>query len=285
MTMKDWTCTQRCSALRGITASLLVWTSLATAGPLASQTDYYNTDRYRPVRVEDAYATETYALEVKLAPLRLERSSGGSYHWGLDPEIAYGVLPRTSIEMGLPFGISEGIDGETSVGFEGMSLSVFHNLNVETRTLPAFGLRGDLSLPVGNRGSDRVRPSLTLLATRTFPALRVHLNALVTPGGVEDAEHGTAGAHETPRWLVGVAADRVFPLDALLLTSSVHASAGFAADAPVEWHTEAGARYQISPYLALDAGVGRRFTGETGWYLTFGSALHIGVRSLIRQAR
>lgn len=37
---------------------------------LAAQTDYYNTDAGRPVQVEDAYATERYAFEMKLAPVR-----------------------------------------------------------------------------------------------------------------------------------------------------------------------------------------------------------------------
>jgi hypothetical protein len=72
------------------------------SGAPAAQKDYYNLDKNRPVRIEDAYATERYALEVKVAPLRLERERGGVYHWGFDPEIAYGILPRTSIEVGIP---------------------------------------------------------------------------------------------------------------------------------------------------------------------------------------
>jgi hypothetical protein len=52
------------------------------AAPLAAQTDYYNTDAGRPVLIEDAYPTERYAFELQLAPLRLERVSGGVYNWG-----------------------------------------------------------------------------------------------------------------------------------------------------------------------------------------------------------
>jgi len=67
-----------------------------------AQTDYYNTDRDRPVRIEDAFVTERYAFELKMAPVRLERSIGGSYRWGVEPELAYGILPRTQWEIGLP---------------------------------------------------------------------------------------------------------------------------------------------------------------------------------------
>ena len=64
---------------------------LTTVGALVSlggfatradaQTDYYNTDRGRPVQIEDAYPTERYAFELKLAPVRLERARGGLYRW------------------------------------------------------------------------------------------------------------------------------------------------------------------------------------------------------------
>ena len=77
--------------------------ALALLVPAAAhgQTDYYNTDRGRPVQVEDAYVTERHAFELKLAPVRLERTNGGAYNWGLEPEIALGILPRTQVELGV----------------------------------------------------------------------------------------------------------------------------------------------------------------------------------------
>jgi hypothetical protein len=118
--------------------------------PAAAQKDYYNLDKNRPVRIEDAYATERYALEVKVAPLRLERERGGVYHWGFDPEIAYGILPRTSVEVGFPLAVIDGGEGGRTSGLWGIELSAFHNLNIETRTLPALGMRADVTLPVGS---------------------------------------------------------------------------------------------------------------------------------------
>jgi hypothetical protein len=258
--------------------------ALAGAMPLAGQTDYYNTDKNRPVRVEDAYATERYALEAKLAPLRLERATGGRYQWGIHPEIAYGILPRTSVEVGLPIDIIEAFDGSgASAGLAGVDLSVFHNLNRETRTVPALAVRGDLALPVGRWGPDRVRPSVTGILTRTFPLARFHLNAGWSFG--PDAQPDEELAHLGERWFAGVAVDRSDPLRALLYTGSVHAERSIVPGGEVEWNVTGGARYQVSPYLALDAGVGRRLTGEAAWFVTFGSAIHIGFRPLIPGVR
>jgi hypothetical protein len=260
---------------------------LLVAAPATAQKDYYNLDKNRPVRIEDAYATERYALEVKVAPLRLERERGGVYHWGFDPEIAYGILPRTSIEVGFPFAVVDGGEDGRSAGLSGIELSLFHNLNIETRTLPALGVRGDLLLPVGGLSGDRIYPALTGLATRSYPWARFHVNAQYTFGAAPDetALDPEVVPHETSRWLAGIAVDRVFPLDAYLLIADVYAQQPLHADDPIEWNAGAGIRYQVNPFLAIDAGVGRRLTGDPAWYFTFGSAYHLGVRALMPGVR
>jgi hypothetical protein len=257
---------------------------LGVAAPLAAQKDYYNLDKNRPVRIEDAYATERYALEVKVAPLRLERERGGVYHWNFDPEIAYGILPRTSIEVGFPFAIIDGADGVgRRSGLARIQLSAFHNLNIETRGLPGLGLRADATLPVGSLSGEGVYPAITGIATRSYPWARFHVNAQYTFGAAP--AEGETVPHETSRWLAGVAVDRVFPLDAYLLIADVYAQQPLHADDPIEWNAGAGIRYQVNPFLALDAGVGRRLTGDTAWYLTFGSAYHLGFRALMPGVR
>ncbi len=261
-----------------------VATLLLIAAPAAAQKDYYNLDKNRPVRIEDAYATERYALEVKVAPLRLERERGGVYHWGFDPEIAYGILPRTSVELGFPFAFIDGGEGEgRTSGLSGIELSLFHNLNIETRTLPALGLRADVTLPVGSLAGDGVYPALTAIATRSFPWARFHVNAQYTFGG-EPAD-GDVVPHEASRWLAGLAVDRVFPLDAYLLIADLYAQQPLHANDPVEWNAGTGIRYQVNPFLAIDAGVGRRLTGDPAWYFTLGSAYHLGFRTLMPGVR
>ena len=63
---------------------------------------FYNLDALRPNRVEDALATERYALDAQLAPLRLERFSDGSYRWRSEPKLSYGILPFTELEVRAP---------------------------------------------------------------------------------------------------------------------------------------------------------------------------------------
>ena len=158
----------------------LVAASAAGAGRLAAQTDYYNTDAGRPLTMEDAYPVERRAVELQLAPLRLERARGGVYHWGVEPELAVGLLPRTQLEIGFPLAFVEGVGRRTS-GLAGVELSALHNLNVET-TIPALAVVGDVLLPAGGLGPDRAYASVKGIATKTFSFARFHVNGQYTIG-------------------------------------------------------------------------------------------------------
>lgn len=265
--------------------------SLATFAPAAAhaQTDYYNTDRGRPVQIEDAYVTERYAFELKLAPVRLERSPGGTYNLGLEPEIALGILPRTQVEVGLPLAFVEQGSQRRS-GIAGIDLSAMHNFNAETEGLPALGLRGDVLLPVGSLAADRAYASLTGMLTRTFTAARVHFNGQYTFGAEPTVPTGTTlggpGAVEISRWLAGGAIDKTFPLSSTLVTAELYGRKPLDSAASVEYTAGAGTRFQLSPTVSLDGGFGRRLNGpEQGWYVTFGSAYAFGVRSLFPGGR
>jgi hypothetical protein len=256
---------------------VLIALGAAPAG-LAAQTDYYNTDAGRPVRIEDAYPVERYAFEAQVAPLRLERTDAGEYHWEIEPELAYGILPRTHLEVGLPLVFADA--GETGDGFGigGIGLSLLHNLNLETRTLPAFAVAAEAVLPVGNSVPDRVYPSVKGNATRTFELARVHLNAQYTFGSAPDLEESVG---DVSRWMAGVAVDKTFPLRAALLIADVFVEQPLHEEADLSWTIEAGTRYQLNPFFSLDAGIGRRLTGaDRGWFLTFGAARAFAVRSL-----
>jgi hypothetical protein len=279
----------RTGALEGVTAGGLVIALIAGAAPLAAQTDYYNLDRNRPAQVEDAYATERYAFELKAAPIRLEREASGAYHWGFDPELAYGILPRTHVEVGLPLAVIDGGDAGTRSGLTGIELSALHNVNMETRSLPALGIRADLVLPVGGLSHDRAYPSVTGLATRTYRWARIHVNAGYAFGAApEAAEEGdpAAGveglpAEELSRWLAGVAIDRAFPLRALLVIGEVYARQPLEEADPVGWHAGVGFRYQVNPYLTVDAGIGHRLTGDATWHITLGSTFAFALRPFV----
>jgi hypothetical protein len=136
----------------------------------------------------------------------------------------------------------------------------------------------EATLPVGSLAPDETYASLKGIATRTFPWARFHLNGQYTfgPDAGADDEVG-----EASRWMAGVAVDRAFPLRSILLIADVFAEQPLVDGAELAWTAEAGFRYQTSPQFNIDFGMGRRFTGDRGWFLTFGAAHAFAVRNLL----
>ena len=247
---------------------------LAIAAPLRAQTDYYNTDAGRPIAIEDAYPIERRALELQVAPLRLERVGGGAYQWAIEPEIAIGLLRRTQLEIGVPLAYLDRRAGR-SAGAAGAEISVLHNLNAET-AIPALGVAASVLVPAGPLGPERTYPSLKALLTRTFAWARLHLNAEYTFG--DEAGRDATSQRELTRWMAGAAIDRTFPLESFLLTAEAIALQPIIENEPVAWQSAAGIRYQLSPRVATDAGFGIRLTGDDhGWFATFGAAVAVGL--------
>lgn len=253
-------------------------TLLAAGAPhaAAAQTDFYNTDAGRPITIEDAVPIERRALELQLAPLRLSRARGGVYQWGIEPEVAIGVLPRTQLEFGAPFAYVDAGAGRRASGLAGIDVSLLHALNVET-SIPALAVAADVLLPVGALAPARAYPSVTGLVTRTFSRARLHVNGRWTVGDRLPADVATTGA-ELSRWQAGAALDRTFPLRSLLVTGELFARQPLRTGADVEWNTGGGVRYQLGPRLAGDAGAGYRLTGDDrGWFATVGAAVALGL--------
>lgn len=263
-----------CSATAFIGA---VAASALTTPAAFAQTDFYNTDAGRPVSVEDAYPIEQRALELQLAPLRLSRAARGIYTWGIEPEVAIGLLPRTQFEIGLPLAFIDRGAGRRSAGLAGIELAALHNLNVET-SIPALAVAAEMLLPVGGLAPDRGYPSIKGIATKTFSWARFHVNWGYTLGDrIADTGDEADGAPELSRWMSGVAVDRTFPLRSLLLTAELVARQPLVVATDVQWETAAGARYQLTPRIAVDGGAGVRLTGEPEWFATFGAALSVGL--------
>lgn len=243
-----------------------------------AQTDYYNTDAGRPITVEDAYPVERRAFELQLAPLRLERAAGGVYTWTIEPEVAYGILPRTHVEVGVPIAYQDiGIGtGRTTTGIAGIELGVFHNLNTET-SLPALAVAAEALLPVGHLAPDEVWVSAKGIVTRTFPWARFHANGQYTFGDEPDAGVA-AGTHAISRWMAGLAVDRTFALRSMLVTAEVVTRQPIHEEEDLAWDVAAGLRYQWDPRIAVDAGIGRQLTGDArAWSITFGAAYALGM--------
>ena len=276
--------------LVGAASSALLFTTAVRA---MAQTDFYNTDRGRPVQIEDAYATERYAFELKLAPVRVEWMEGET-SFEVEPELAYGLLPRTHVEIGVPIAFS-GTSGEPRrQGVAGLEVSLMHNLNAETRGLPALGLRVDVLAPVGPLAPDQTYATFTGMLTRTFRPMRIHLNGQITVGAQprfvaspsgsapRPVEDPTADAEGLSRWLAGIAIDKAFPLRSMLITAEMFARRPLVETGEdMELAAGAGVRMQATPTLALDLGAGRRIDGNGPWYVTFGTAYAFSVRSLM----
>lgn len=254
---------------------LLVGALLLVPAVAGAQTDYYNTDTGRPLRIEDAYALERYALDVHLAPLRLERRQGMSVA-SFTPELTYGLVPRTQVEVAVPVLLRSGSADDDGIGVAGIDVTALYNVNSETRGLPAFALRSGVLMPIGEYAPERMHPYVTGLATRTFRWARFHANAQYTfgnePAGAARLGGSSAfGSGALSRWLTGIGADRAFPYRSLLAAAEVLAAGQMDGDAEVEWTAATGLRYQLTPTMSLDGGVGRRLTGPSqAWFVTVG---------------
>ena len=256
---------------------------LTSTESLYAQTDYYNTDVGRPVRIEDATPVERYAFELQAAPLRFERSDGGAYTGTIEPELAYGILPRTHFELAFPLELSGGAGVGGTFGLAGIAIGMLHNLNAESQSFPAFALGADVLLPIGELAPERAYSSIKGIATRTLRFARFHVNGEVTLGRTPE-EGESAG--DVSHWMTGIAVDKAFPLQSALLIGDVFVEQPLDQGEELRWTVEAGVRYQLSPFFSLDAGIGRRLTGDDrSWFVTLGAARAFAIRSLIFMPR
>ncbi|HRN53366.1 MAG TPA: hypothetical protein PK788_07710 [Gemmatimonadaceae bacterium] len=242
-----------------------------SASTARAQTDFYNTDRGRPLTVEDATVVERRAIELQAVPLRVQRAGPGITSWGIAPEIAFGLAPRTQFEIGVPLRfVDAGALGSRTSGAAGVEVELLHQLNAETELLPALALGAGTHLRAGPFAPARTLTTLRAAATRTLPWGRVHLNYNYTPGEALGA--ADIGADE-PRWLGGIALDRTLPLRSTLVGIELTAEESLLDDGEVTWRSSLGMRRQVASRLVVDAGVFRRLSGGAPeWGFTMGGA-------------
>ena len=243
-------------------------------GPLSAQTDYRNLDGERPTFIADAYPIERWAFELSM-PWRYERtSSGGSAHV-FGAELSYGIFRNGQVGLELPLAaVDQG--PETTWGLAGLRAFGLYNLTTESGAWPAVSFRADLAMPVGANGGDATRGGVQVLATRSFGAQRLHANVSAAAG----PDNG-ALVESLPRWSAGLALDRTFIRESLLLIGEMYALR-HGSDEPTETVASIGARWQLTPTLVIDGGVGRRLS-NTGpdVTVTFGVSHAFAVSSLL----
>ena len=145
-----------------------------------AQTQYYNLDAGRPGRVEDAEVTARYSLGIDLAPLSVERLSGGTTRLRAEPKLTYGVLPFTDVELRLPIvrvAPPTGSGARPATGLAGVALGGLHAFNLETPSLPALAAGGEIAFPVGGALAAPHASFLgKVVATKTTSIGRFHFN-------------------------------------------------------------------------------------------------------------
>lgn len=264
------------------TAALLMLLAWASDGH--AQTDWYNTDRGRPLRTEDAVAIERHAFELQLTPFAVTSAARRS-EWEFEPELAWGFAPRTQLGVGVTLSGLRADGHSHATAASGVHVSVLHALNTETLGVPAFAVTGVVVIPAGGHRAPRTAAELAVVMTRTGAAARLHANARVRVAdagkraGDTLAHHGAA----LPRWSGGIAVDRPLALNAILLAVELTADAP-EGDGDVVWRSAAGVRVQSGTRLVLDAGVARVHSGpRPAWVVTAGSAVAFAIPAL--QAR
>ena len=150
-----------------------------------AQSSYRNLDGGHPVRVEDAVVTERYALDVDLFNLRYDELSDLRTRLLWEPELSYGILPRTEIWVRLPVFYRE----RTSVprgGLAGLGAGAMYQFNLESQLLPAAAISTEFFKPAGPNAPP-MSYSLRALLTRSFAPGRIHLNASIASYAVTPA--------------------------------------------------------------------------------------------------
>jgi hypothetical protein len=147
------------------------------AEAVCAQASYRNLDAGFPVRVEDATVTERYALDLDFLNFRYDALSDSRNRFQYEPQVSYGMLPRTEVWVRLPSYYRESTFTPRS-GIAGFGVGAMYQFTVETLHVPALALATELFQPVG-RDALPSSYSLKALLTRSFSPGRIHLNASI----------------------------------------------------------------------------------------------------------
>ena len=225
------------------------------------------------MRVEDAVAIPRYALDLYLAPDW--RASGAAAGWALRPGLAFGLVPRTQIEIDVPIHLGRGTSG--SPALSGVRLAAQHNLNVERRAVPAMGLEAAMLFSAGDVVN--AHPSLKGIATKAFRWGRVNASSEALFG---DEPATSAARADLARWESGVSVDRTLVRRAALIGAELVARQPLERADAAQWRGALGTASQLTPGLTLGAAVGYAFAGSPqGWSVSAALTQRLAVPSVL----
>jgi Putative MetA-pathway of phenol degradation len=217
--------------------------------------DHKNLDEGRPLRLEDAYAISTGEIAVEAAAgFTLQRRGPNRGFFPI--EVLYGALPNFQIGLGTFLSTDpHEVDERPKSG--DVRFSALYNFNQETLRIPAFGLKLGLDAPTGvdSRG---FAVELKGIVTKSFERLSIHFN-----GGYE---FFTDSRHEERDGQYSLVLGASYPVGAPKFTRATVIADVFTEQSVHRGEsnvvgTELGLRYQLTPRIVWDIGVGTEFAG------------------------
>ena len=217
--------------------------------------DHKNLDEGRPLRLEDAYAISTGEIALEAgAGFTLRRR--GTDRGFFPVELLYGALPNFQIGVGTTLSTDpREIDEPTKSG--DLRIGALYNFNQETLVMPAFGVKLEVELPTGvdSRGVD---VEVKGIMTKSFERLSMHFNAaylFLTDSGRGERD----GRYEL---VLGAS----YPVGAPKFTRATLLADVFTEQSTHRGESnvvgaELGIRYQLTPSIVWDVGVGTEFGG------------------------
>ena len=142
-----------------------------------AQASYRNLDAGFPVRVEDATVTERYALDLDLLNFRYDELSDLRTRFQYEPQVSYGIFPRTEMWVRLPVFYRER-NALPRGGVAGVGIGAMYQVNLETQYLPSLALASEFFKPTGPNAVPAAY-SFKTIVTRSLAGARLHLNGSI----------------------------------------------------------------------------------------------------------
>ncbi|MBC8103463.1 MAG: hypothetical protein H7Z41_12870 [Cytophagales bacterium] len=251
------------TAASSVTAATLV-TAVILCPSEGRAIDHDNLDSSRPLRIEDAESISfrERAIEFGVAPTFPYRPRRGSAGLSLSAEYLYGFALNTHLSVDFdPYLGSRSRSGDQRFDAGNVGVGVFHNLNRETLSRPAFAVRADVSLPTG-RGAQGAGLRLRGIASRTFKQYsRLHVNVDASlQTSPDDGERGFQ-----PAVTVGVSRPFGYPTRFdRTIAAELGARASSEKDQGAVFHAGVGLRQQVTVRSVFDAGITTDFAATKG---------------------
>ncbi|MBI3298940.1 MAG: hypothetical protein HYZ75_12290 [Elusimicrobia bacterium] len=257
--------------MRRITARLLALAAIAWAQAVNSDAlDHKNLDAGRPLKLEDPYALAAGEFAVE-AGAGFSRNRGDSEQGIFPLQVLYGASPNFQVSLGSAYLDPRRPDDAPKSG--DLGLGALYNLNQETLSTPALGLKAEGRFPTGEDSSG-TDARIGLLITKSVDRLSLHLN-----GSHEFLGGAPAGARDGRNRLVfGASHPWGAPRRTLLtLVADAFVEQSVMSGTKETVGAEIGFRRMLSPRVVWDAGLGREFSGPPERLaLTFTTGLSVG---------